>query len=238
MTSDGEGRGEHAGHGRHELGGADWDPLLDETGEDSRLTPLFVALLTIACLLAAVGIATGSTVTIVGAMVVSPDFGPLAALAVAGATGHPELARRALRALGVGFALAMAATTVMGLIARGVGADLSAVTESSQISFVYRVGGWSVLVALLAGAAGTLALTSHKSGPLVGVFISVTTVPAAACVTLAAVIGEWQVAGEALLQLLVNMTGVVVAAVIVLWLRRERLEESRRRAISGAARRP
>ena len=95
-----------------------------------------------------------------------------------------------------------------------------------------------MLVALLAGAAGTLALTSHKSGPLVGVFISVTTVPAAACVTLAAVIGEWQVAGEALLQLLVNMTGVVVAAVIVLWLRRERLEESRRRAISGAARRP
>ena len=226
------------GHGRHELDGAEWDPLLETTGEDSRLTPLFVALLTIACLLAAVGIVTGSAVTIVGAMVVRPDFGPLAALAVAGATGHRQLAARALRALAVAFPLAMLATTIMALIAHGVGADLSAITESNQVAFVYQVGGWSLLVALLAGAAGTLALTSHKSGPLIGVFISVTTVPAAACVTLAAVLGEWQVAGEALLQLVVNMAGVVLAAVIVLWMRRERLEESRRRAISAAGRRP
>jgi uncharacterized membrane protein len=37
---------------------------------------------------------------------------------------------------------------------------------------------WSLLVAVLAGIAGVLSLTSAKSGALVGVFISVTTVPA------------------------------------------------------------
>ena len=213
-----------------EIEGTHWDALLNETGEDSRLTPLFCALLVIACLLAAVGIVTGSAVTIVGAMVVSPDFGPLAALAVASATGHRALARRALTALSVSFPLAMITVAVMAFIAHHFGADLSAVTESNQVSFVYQVGGWSLIVSLLAGVAGTLALTSNKSGPLIGVFISITTVPAAACVSIAGVLGEWQIAQEALLQLLVNMAGVIIAATIVLWFRREALEDSRQRA--------
>jgi uncharacterized membrane protein len=71
-------------------------------------------------------------------------------------------------------------------------------------------------VALLAGAAGMLALTSAKSASLVGVFISVTTVPAAAFASTALVEGRYAQAGGSALQLLVNLVGIVVAAVAVL----------------------
>jgi len=60
-----------------------WDELVSRTREESTLTATYLTFLCIACMLAAVGVITDSPVTIVGAMVVGPEFGPLAALAVA-----------------------------------------------------------------------------------------------------------------------------------------------------------
>ena len=76
-----------------------------------------------------------------------------------------------------------------------------------------------MIVALLAGAAGMLALVSAKSAALVGVFISVTTVPAAGFAVVAVTVGEWRVAALSALQLGVNMVGIVIAGVLVLALR-------------------
>ena len=84
------------------------------------------------------------------------------------------------------------------------------------MDFIYDVGPFSLIVALLAGAAGMLALTSAKSASLVGVFISVTTVPAAAFASVALVEGRFDEALPSALQLLVNLAGIVVAAVLAL----------------------
>lgn len=56
-------------------------------------------MLTIACLLGAVGVVTDSPVTVVGAMVLGPEYGPLAALAVAVVRRRRRLAREAATAL-------------------------------------------------------------------------------------------------------------------------------------------
>jgi hypothetical protein len=52
-----------------------WDELVSRTREESTLTFTFVMFLCIACLIAAVGVVTDSPVTVVGAMVVGPEFG-------------------------------------------------------------------------------------------------------------------------------------------------------------------
>jgi uncharacterized membrane protein len=61
---------------------------------------------------------------------------------------------------------------------------------------------------------------SAKSAALVGVFISVTTVPAAGYAVVAATIGDWDVAAKSAAQLAVNLAGIVLAGVMVLWVRR------------------
>jgi uncharacterized hydrophobic protein (TIGR00271 family) len=198
-----------------------WDELAARTREESTLNVTYLMFLCLACLIAAVGVVTDSPVTVVGAMVVGPEFGPLAALAVALVRRRMYLARRAAAALLVGFPVAMVVTALGVFAAEAVGwVDLNTTRELNEVDFIFQVGPLSFVVALFAGAAGMLSLVSAKSAALVGVFISVTTVPAAGFAVVAATLGDWDFAVKSAAQLSVNLTGIVLAGVLVLWVRR------------------
>lgn len=200
-----------------------WDELVSRTREESTLTFTFVMFLCIACLIAAVGVVTDSPVTVVGAMVVGPEFGPLAGLAVALVQRRMHLARRAAFALLVGFPVAMVVTVAFTLMFEVLGwVTLETTSELTEVDFIFQVGPFSFVVALLAGAAGMLSLVSSKSAALVGVFISVTTVPAAGFAIVAATVGDWWVAAQSTAQLAVNLVGITLAGVLVLWIYRLR----------------
>ena len=80
---------------------------------------------------------------------------------------------RSLTALLAGFAAAMAVAVGFSYYMDAVGlfsvAQLDA--ERPNTNFIYRPDWFSFVVAVLAGCAGTLSLTSAKSGALVGVAI-------------------------------------------------------------------
>ena len=61
----------------------------------------------------------------------------------------------------------------------------------AETLFISDPNRYSVIVALLAGVAGMVSLTTAKSGALIGVLVSVTTIPAAANVAVAAAYGDW-----------------------------------------------
>jgi uncharacterized hydrophobic protein (TIGR00271 family) len=198
-----------------------WEDVLSGTGEDSALTWTFMAFMVLACLLAAIGVATNSPITIVGAMVVGPEFGPLAAIAVGLRLRRMDAVRRGIIALAVGFAGAIAVTSVVAVLWRASGlVDARSLLNSTGTEYIYQPGWFSLITALVAGAAGTLSLTSAKSAALVGVFISVTTIPAAGNGALALVFGRFHDAGGSALQLLINLTGIIAAAYLVLLARR------------------
>lgn len=82
--------------------------------------------------------------------------------------------------------------------------------------FVYAPDWFSFVVAALAGIAGTLSLTSAKSGALVGVAISVTTIPAAANAAVALSYGDMGQTWGSTKQLLLNLLGITLAATLTL----------------------
>ena len=142
-----------------------WDELAGRTREESTLNVTFLTFLSLACLIAAVGVVTDSPVTVVGAMVVGPEFGPLAALAVALVRRKTYLARRAALALLVGFPVAMLVTALGVLAGEAVGwIDLTSTRELNEVDFIFQVGPLSFVVALLAGAAGMLSLGVGQVG--------------------------------------------------------------------------
>ena len=194
-----------------------WDELVARTGEESRLTAGFQIFLTIACLLAAIGAITDSPVTVVGAMVLGPEFGPLAAVAVGLVLRRRDLVTRGAVALAIGFPLAMVITAGAAVLFNATGLlEAGALDRLDDVEFIYQVGPFSFIIAVLAGVAGMLAITSAKSASLVGVFISVTTVPAAAFAAVALVEQRYDEALSSVLQLAVNLVGIVLAAALSL----------------------
>jgi uncharacterized hydrophobic protein (TIGR00271 family) len=216
-----------------------WEEVASRTSESAELSFSFVAFMVLATMIAAVGILTDSQILIIGAMVVGPEFGPLAGFCVALVQRRLDLARRSLAALLVGFPVAIAGALTLTLVLRGaeVAADELTTVDRPATLFISHPNWFSVVVALLAGVAGTLSLTAAKSGALIGVLISVTTIPAAANVGVALAYGDWHEMRGAAGQLTINLGCIVLAGVGTLALQRygfARRLAVRRRGINGA----
>ncbi|WEH15813.1 DUF389 domain-containing protein [Streptomyces sp. VNUA24] len=199
-----------------------WEHLTDATHEESTLSVTYVAFITLATMIAACGVVLDNAVLIVGAMAVGPEFGPLAGISTSIVQRHPRLALRSLIALLVGFAAAMAVTVAFSLFMDALGYFTEAKLEADRpnTAFVYAPDAFSFIVAVLAGIAGTLSLTSAKSGALVGVAISVTTVPAAANAAVALAYGDMKQTAGSTEQLLLNLLGIILAGTLTLLLQK------------------
>ena len=104
------------------------------------------------------------------------------------------VALRSLTALGVGFPIGITAAFLFTLICVAVGfvdAGFHSI-DNPLTQFIAEPEEFSFIVAIFAGAAGMLSLTSDKSSALVGVLISVTTIPAASNIGVAAALGNWE----------------------------------------------
>lgn len=190
-----------------------WAEVTQKAYEDTEFSWSYLAFMVMATLIASIGIVLDSQILIIGAMVLGPEFGAIAALGLALVRRRPRLYRRAARTLLLGFSIAIAATAMLAFVARLLGwVHVGQVIGPRPLTqFIYTPDKWSLIVALIAGAAGVLALTSSRAGGLTGVFISVTTIPAAGNVALGLAFGAWHEVIGSSLQLLVNITGMALA---------------------------
>lgn len=207
-----------------------WEEVESRTSESAELSFSFLAFMVLATLIAGVGIITDSVILIIGAMVVGPEFGPLAGLCVALVQRRLSLARRSLVALAVGFPTAILATYLSTLLLRAADRGPDELAGHPATLFISSPDLFSVVVALLAGVAGVLSLSTAKSGALIGVLISVTTIPAAANVGVAAAYGDWNEFRGAAAQLAINLVAIVLAGVVTLSVQRAAYVRRRRAA--------
>jgi uncharacterized hydrophobic protein (TIGR00271 family) len=210
-----------------------WEEVESRTSESIELNANFLAFMVLACLIASVGVMLGQPVLIVGAMVVGPEFGPLAGLCVALVQRRPDVGLRSLVALAVGFPFGITGAFLFSLFAKWTGLVDSGFVlgERDLTSFISEPNTFSFIVALFAGMAGVLSLTSAKSGALVGVLISVTTIPAAAAIGVAAAFGDWPDWRGAMAQLAINLSAIVIAGVATLYVQRAFYKQRRRHHI-------
>ena len=213
-----------------------WEQVETRTSEEAALSGTFLAFMVLATMIAAVGLFLDNPILIVGAMVVGPEFGPLAGLCVAIVRGQRELALRSGRALAIGFPVAIAAAFVLS-----VGLDVTGLEPASfdpdegLAKGIASPDAYTVIVAACAGVAGMLSLSTAKSGALIGVLISVTTIPAAADVSVSASQGDWGNAAGALGQLALNLGTIVVAGLVTLYVQRALFLRRRRRHLAERA---
>lgn len=215
--------------GRHRASPVVWEQVAERASDAIELRPEYLVFMGLAAVIAMVGLITDSIILLVGAMILGPEFGPLAGACVAIVLRQRSMAVRSLSALTVGLALAVAVSWGATELARLVGFAPDDPGVEVLTDFVSHPNRWSVIVALAAGVAGMLSLTTIKSGALVGVLVSVTTIPAAAMIGVAAAYGDWTQLEGATLQLLTNVGCLLLAGVGTLLVQRSlfrrRLEE-------------
>jgi uncharacterized hydrophobic protein (TIGR00271 family) len=199
-----------------------WEEVEQHTNESVELSGVFVLFMMLAALIASVGIFLDSPILIVGAMVVGPEFGPIAGFCVALVQRRRELAVRSGVALAVGFPLAVLGTYLATLVFKATEITPETFTEADhQLSNVIASPDFfAAFVAVCAGAAGMLSLSTAKSGALIGVLISVTTIPAAANIGVAAGYEDWAAWRGSLGQLSLNLACILIAGTTVLAIQR------------------
>jgi uncharacterized hydrophobic protein (TIGR00271 family) len=190
-----------------------WQQVIDQVSHDATASFSFIALLAVAVVIASIGILTESAILIVGAMVVGPDYGPVGAITVGLARRRRDLVELGTKALAVGIPIAIVVTTLVVVALRVFGGipDAFDIGGRPVTGFISRPDRFTIIVAIAAGIAGTLSLTEAKAGVLVGVLISVTTVPAIA--NIAVGIALWsrdEIVGSSG-QLLANVVCLVAA---------------------------
>jgi uncharacterized hydrophobic protein (TIGR00271 family) len=205
------------------LRGADlmvWADLLGQAGQNARPVARYLVFMLAAGVIAAYGVIYENGILIVGAMAVSPDLLPITSICVALILGRHRLVGRAGVTLAAGLGLA-------GLVAGLLTAVLDVLgwlpanfeVGESVLAGLTTVNNSTVVVALVAGVAGMLALESRASSA-VGVAISVTTIPASAYLGVAAGVGEVDKASGALLVLGINVAALITGGTLTLMVQR------------------
>ena len=227
----------HAQTAGSSAGAVVWEQVAARTSEWTELDGEYLVFTALAAIIAVVGLLTDSVVLIIGAMILGPDFGPLAGICVALVARQRTALRRSLVALAVGFGFAVVVAWAFTEVARRTGLAPDDPGSEVLVDFVSHPNRWSIVIALAAGIAGMLSLTTVKSGALVGVLVSITTIPALANIGLATAYRDWDSVEGSALQLAANVVSIVLAGVATLAVQRalfrRRIDEHR----SGPGRR-
>ncbi len=209
------------------------EELYGDISKTARLTWVFVVLVILSTLVAAVGILRNNIVAIIGAMVIAPLLGPNVALALATTLGDSSLARRAVRTNLAGILIALGFSAVLGRFLVGDSA-IPGLFSNTQVS----IG--DIILALAAGSAAALSFTTGLLSALIGVMVAVALLPPLVTLGLLIGSGQWSAASRALLLLLTNLICINLSGVAVFlaqgirplsWWEAEKAKRATRKAI-------
>jgi uncharacterized hydrophobic protein (TIGR00341 family) len=146
------------------------EELYQDIGQTIKVSWVFILLLVLSSVVAAIGIERNNVAIIIGAMVIAPLLGPNVALSLSTTLGDMDLARRAFKANIIGIGVVLAVAVLLGLFL-GLSPDVPEVKTRTT------VGLEDIVLALAAGSAGTLSFTAGLSTAIIGVMVAVSLLP-------------------------------------------------------------
>jgi uncharacterized hydrophobic protein (TIGR00271 family) len=193
-----------------------WTLLEARVHPDGVPSIAFFCFMAVAALIATVGIVVDSSILIVGAMVVGPEYGPLAAFAVAVYRRHFEAARIAIVVVLAGLAVGVVTATLSSWAFNLLELEYSVPADRFFTRFVTEPNVYSAIVSFAAGLVGVMAVALGRSGALTGVVVSATTIPAAAAIGVNTADAEWDEVLRGAVQLGINVVCLAAGSLVAL----------------------
>jgi uncharacterized hydrophobic protein (TIGR00341 family) len=183
------------------------EELYEDIKDVARCSRVYLVMVVLSTIVAAIGLYYNSVAIIIGAMVIAPLLGPNMALALGTTLGDLSLLRRALLTALAGIATTMVLSVIIGVM-------LQVNPASPEVASRDGVGFGDIVVALASGSAGALAFTTGVSATLIGVMVAVALLPPLVTFGLLLGGGHQALAMGALSLFLVNLICVNLAGVI------------------------
>jgi uncharacterized hydrophobic protein (TIGR00341 family) len=146
------------------------EELYEDIKNGARLSRVYMSMVALSTVVAAIGLNHNSVAIIIGAMVIAPLLGPNVALSLGITLGDLSLLRQGLLTALAGIATALVLSVIIGVL-------LEVDPTLSEIASRTRVGLGDTVVALASGSAGALAFTTGISATLIGVMVAVALLP-------------------------------------------------------------
>jgi uncharacterized hydrophobic protein (TIGR00341 family) len=175
--------------------------------DSSKLTNIYIVMIVLSAIVAAIGLIKDNVAVIIGAMVIAPLLGPNVALSFATTVGDKDLGRSALKTNFVGIFIAFAVSLVLGYI-------LAIDPDTGQIAKRTVVSYGDIVLALASGVAASLSVTSGAPAVLIGVMVSVALMPPLVVFGLLLGSGNVFLSSRALELVAVNMICINLAGVV------------------------
>lgn len=189
------------------LGRINREELYTTMSNQASISGLYIVMAGLSAVVASLGLTQDQTAVVIGAMVIAPLLGPNIALGLATALADGGLARQSFQTNGIGLALAVAISALLGW---AIGADpgTPAIADRTAVSVA------DLALALASGVAGCLAFTAGMGTAVVGVMVAVALLPPAATCGLMIGAQHWQAALGAAELLLINVICLNLASVL------------------------
>jgi len=182
------------------------EELYADLAYTTGLSRIYVFMVILSSIVAAIGVLRDNVAVIIGAMVIAPLLGPNVSFSLATILGDGSLARRALKANIVGIVTAIAISYLLGSV-------LSVDPTTPEIASRTAVGLGEVALALASGSAGALAFTTGVSATLIGVMVAVALLPPLVTFGLLMGSGHQSLAWGAMLLFVANFISVNLSGV-------------------------
>jgi uncharacterized hydrophobic protein (TIGR00271 family) len=190
------------------------DKLFIEGPQAPRKLLNFFALLTFATVIATYGVLSGSTATVIGAMIVAPLMGPIMATTAGVVMGSATRVVRATILVIAGVALVITLSFFLAMLVPDVTISF---TSNGEITSRINPGLYALVTALGAGAAGAYIISRAEiADSMGGVAIAISLVPPLCVVGISLQQGRWEAAGGAMLLFMTNLFAILLAGGITL----------------------
>lgn len=182
------------------------EELYTEISDAVNLNRVYMALVILSTIVAALGVLRDNTAVVIGAMVIAPLLGPNVGLALSTTLADWELGLNSIKTNLSGLLVALAISVGLGML-------MTVDSELYHIASRTEVHMSDIALALASGAAGVLAYTMGMSTAVIGVMVAVALLPPLVVAGLLLGDMQWQLAYYSIVLLFTNIICVNLAGI-------------------------
>jgi uncharacterized hydrophobic protein (TIGR00341 family) len=186
------------------------EELYSHVSDDATLSGVYVSMVILSTVVAAVGLLRNNAAVIIGAMVIAPLLGPNVAFALSTNLADLKLGLNSVKTLTTGILIAFFLSAVMGY---GLATD----TNIHEISLRTQIHLSDIILALSSGCAGILAFTTGMSSAVIGVMVAAALLPPLVVSGLLFGDGQFGLSFSAFLLFSINIICINLAGVATLF---------------------